>query len=128
MNEDTAHEAHLHFQSTLGDIPQSVATLAEHAPGALGGYLALREFVYREPPQGHLDAATRELLFIALDVAAGHIEGAKAHVDAGLKAGVSVEAITQALVITMMISGIHTWSQHGHEVVAYAADAAKKMN
>ena len=124
MNEEASHKANAHFQTTLGTVPASVATLARHAPGALDGYLALREFAHLETPQGHLDPATRELLFISLDVAVGHVEGAKAHVEAGLKAGLTVEAITQALVITMMISGIHTWSEHGYQVVDYAARLA----
>jgi alkylhydroperoxidase/carboxymuconolactone decarboxylase family protein YurZ len=110
-----------HFRATLGAVPRSIEVLAEHAPGALTGYLAMRETAY----DANLDAGTRELLFIALDVAAGHVDGAKAHVDAAIDAGVSVAAIAQALVITMMVAGIHTWSQWGHEVVAHAAERAR---
>lgn len=115
-----------HFAKTLGQVPAAVETLARYAPDALQGYLAFRQHVHEEPPKGHLDAATRELLFVALDVVEGHVEAAKAHAEQALKAGASVEAIAQALVIAMMISGIHTWSMWGHEVVEHAAKHAAK--
>lgn len=120
--------ARKHFLDTLGAVPAAVEVMAEHAPGALDGYLTLREYAHREPPDGDLDAQTRELLFIVLDVVEGHIDAAKAHAETGIRAGLSVGAITQALVIAMMVSGIHTWSQHGHEVVAHAADFARRAS
>lgn len=113
--------ARKHFLDTLGTIPAAVEVLAKHAPGALDGYLAMRRFAHREPPDGDLDTPTRELLFIVLDVVEGHVEAAKAHAEMGIKAGLTVGGISQALVIAMMVSGINTWSQHGHEVVAHAA-------
>lgn len=121
-------DAKKHFRDTLGEVPSAVAVLAEHAPAALDGYLALREYVYREPPEGHLDAQTRELLFVVLDVVEGHIDGAKTHAEAAIKAGLSVEALTQGLVIAMMVSGIHTWSMHGADVVAHATAFAERAS
>jgi alkylhydroperoxidase/carboxymuconolactone decarboxylase family protein YurZ len=120
MPRTSSKHAREHFESTTGAIPQSVEVLAKHAPGALDGYLAMREFAHREPPDDALDPITRELLFVALDVAVGHVEGAKAHAVAAIDAGATVAALTQSLVITMMVSGIHTWSQWGHEVVTHA--------
>lgn len=120
-SDDALVRARHHFAATLGQVPAAVQTMARHAPAALEGYLALREYAHGEPPAGHLDAKTRELLFVALDVAAGHVEAAKAHAVSALKAGASVEAIAQACVLTMMVSGIHTWSQHGYAVVEHAA-------
>lgn len=117
-----------HFQETLGAVPAAVSVLAQHAPGALDGYLSLREYVYREPPDGHLDASSRELLFVVLDVVEGHFDGAKAHAEAAIKAGLSVEALTQGLVIAMMVSGIHTWSMFGADVVSHAAAFAEREN
>jgi len=124
MTDEFIAEAREHFRATLGSVPASVDVMARHAPGALKGYLALREFAHGEPPDGHLDAATRELLFVVLDVVEGHVDAAKAHAERALDAGLSVEAIAQGLVIAMMVSGIHTWSQTGHAVVAHAAAIA----
>ncbi len=123
---DTLTRARRHFAHTLGQLPAAVQTMAQHAPAALDGYLALREYAHGEPPVGHLDAKTRELLFVALDVAAGHIDAAKAHAVSAVKAGATVEAVAQACVITMMVSGIHTWSQYGYAVVEHVAKLAAR--
>ena len=121
-------EVRQHFLDTLGTVPAAVEVMARHAPGAMDGYLALRNYAHLEPPEGDLDAPTRELLFIVLDVVEGHIDAAKAHAESGIRAGLTVGAISQALVIAMMVSGINTWSQHGHEVVAHAAEFAQKLS
>lgn len=126
MSEETFNKAKSHFQNTLGQVPAAVEVMAQHAPPALDGYLALREYVHTEPPEGHLDAPTRELLFVVLDVVEGHVDAARSHAESAIDAGVSVGAIAQALVIAMMVSGINTWSQHGHEVVRHAAEYAAR--
>ncbi len=119
-----AAAARAHFQDTTGYLPESVRVLSEHAPHVVDGYLVLREYVHAVPPEGHLDVKTRELLFTVLDVVAGHVEGAKAHVESGLRAGLTIGELTQALTIAMMVSGIHTWAIWGHEVVDHAAKLA----
>lgn len=116
-----ATAAQAHFQDTTGYLPESIRVLSEHAPHVVDGYLVLREYVHAVPPEGHLDIKTRELLFAVLDVVEGHVEGAKAHVESGLRAGLTTGELTQALTIAMMVSGIHTWSMWGHQVVDHAA-------
>ena len=110
-----------HFDETIGAVPPSVDTMRRYAPAAYQAYLTAREGVYRDPPAGHLDRATKELLFIVLEVAAGHEEGAKAHAAAGLKAGLTVEQITEALMIGVLINGHAAWGMTGYKVVEYAA-------
>ena len=113
-----------HFEQTIGAMPASVEAMRRHAPTAYAAYLAAREGIYRDPPAGHLDRATTELIFIVLDVVAGHEEGAKAHAEAGLKAGLSVAQITEALMIAVLINGHVHWSVTGYKVVEYAAALA----
>ena len=114
---NAAAAAQAHFHDTTGRLPESVRVLSEHAPHVVDGYLVLREYVHAVPPEGHLDVKTRELLFTVLDVVEGHVE-------AGLRAGLTVGELTQALTIAMMVSGIHTWSMWGHQVVDHAAGLA----
>ena len=121
---NAAAAAQAHFHDTTGRLPESVRVLSEHAPHVVDGYLVLREYVHAVPPEGHLDVKTRELLFTVLDVVEGHVAGATAHVEAGLRAGLTVGELTQALTIAMMVSGIHTWSMWGHQVVDHAAGLA----
>ena len=117
----------LHFDQTTGAMPASVAAMRRHAPAAYAAYLAARESIYRDPPAGHLDRAITELIFIVLDVVAGHEEGAKAHVEAGLKAGLTIEKITEALMIAVLINGHVHWSMTGYKVVEHAAAVAARL-
>ena len=116
-----------HFEQTIGAMPASVDAMRRHAPAAYAAYLAAREAIYRDPPDGHLDRATTELIFIVLDVIAGHEDGAKAHVEAGLKAGLTVGKITEALMIAVLINGHVHWSVTGDKGVEHAADFASRM-
>jgi AhpD family alkylhydroperoxidase len=106
-----------HFESTLGAVPESVALLRRHAPEAFAAYLMAREAAYRLPPEGHLPLASKELVFIVLDVAAGHVEGAVAHAEAGLRAGLTPGQIMEALGIAILIHGHQCWAKAGAAVM-----------
>ena len=116
-----AAKAAAHFQQTIGQVPESVQTLAALAPGALPGYVALREFAYG----GALDRRTVELLFAVLDVAAGHTEAAKAHAEQAVKAGLTVPQLAEALTVAMMVCGVSTFATSGHHVLRHAATVAE---
>lgn len=106
-----------HFGGTIGGVPESVALLRRHAPETFAAYLAQREAVYRAPPEGHLDLAAKELVFIVLDVVAGHVEGALAHAEAGLRAGLTQGQIMEALSIAILIHGHQCWAKAGAAVM-----------
>jgi AhpD family alkylhydroperoxidase len=108
-----------HFGSTIGGVPDSVALLRRHAPEAFAAYVAAREAAYREPPEGHLPLASKELVFIVLDVAAGHVEGALAHAEAGLRAGLTPGQIMEALSIAILIHGHQCWARAGAAVMRH---------
>jgi AhpD family alkylhydroperoxidase len=110
-------DAKAHFGQTIGQVPESVALLQRHAPEAFAAYLAAREAAYRLPPEGHLPLAQKELVFIVLDVAAGHVEGAVAHAEAGLKAGLTPGQIMEALSIAILIHGHQCWARAGAAVM-----------
>ncbi|MBU8539582.1 carboxymuconolactone decarboxylase family protein [Falsiroseomonas tokyonensis] len=106
-----------HFEATLGAVPESVALLRRHAPEAFAAYVMAREAAYRLPPEGHLPLASKELVFIVLDVAAGHVEGAVAHAEAGLRAGLTPGQIMEALGIAILIHGHQCWARAGAAVM-----------
>lgn len=119
MAESTAE----HFARTLGNVPPPIAVLAEHAPEFLEGYTRARRFLMADDPQG-LDAATKELLFVILDVVYDNEEGALNHLDAGLRAGLRPRALLEALLQTFLVGGIATWGKSGHRVFAAAVERA----
>ncbi|MGG5809267.1 carboxymuconolactone decarboxylase family protein [Falsiroseomonas sp. CW058] len=110
-------DATTHFGGTIGGVPDSVALLQRHAPDAFAAYLAAREAAYRPPPEGHLPVAQKELVFIVLDVAAGHVEGALAHAEAGLRAGLTAGQIMEALSIAILVHGHQCWARAGAAVM-----------
>lgn len=52
-----------------------------------------------------------------LDVAAGHVEGAVAHAEAGLRAGLTQGQIMEALSIAILIHGHQCWARAGAAVM-----------
>lgn len=112
-------DAEKHFGGTIGGVPDSVALLQRHAPEAFAAYLMAREAAYRLPPEGHLPLASKELVFIVLDVAAGHVEGAVAHAEAGLRAGLTPGQIMEALSIAILIHGHQSWARAGAAVMRH---------
>jgi len=106
-----------HFRDTIGAVPESVALLQRHAPELFAAYVQQRAHIYREPPEGHLDRATTELLFTVLDVAVGHEEGARAHARAGIAAGLTAGQIMEALSVVILICGHHVWARAGAAVM-----------
>jgi AhpD family alkylhydroperoxidase len=113
-----------HFGATIGKLPDSVDLLRRHAPEAFAAYLAAREAAYRPPPEGHLPLASKELVFIVLDVAAGHVEGAVAHAEAGLRAGLTSGQIMEALSIAILIHGHQCWARAGAAVMRRVEEIA----
>ena len=116
-----------HFEATLGAVPESVALLKRHAPEAFAAYLMAREAAYRLPPEGHLPLASKELVFIVLDVAAGHVEGAVAHAEAGLRAGLTPGQIMEALGIAILIHGHQCWAKAGAAVMRRVEQLATEL-
>ncbi len=114
-----------HFGATIGALPESVALLRRHAPETFAAYLAQREAVYRAPPEGHLDLAAKELVFIVLDVVAGHVEGALAHAEAGLRAGLTPGQVMEALSIAILIHGHQCWAKAGAAVMRRVEEVSR---
>jgi len=114
--------AEAHFGATLGTVPDTVALLQRHAPEAFAAYLAAREAAYRVPPEGHLSLAGKELVFIVLDVVAGHVEGALAHAEAGLRAGLTPGQIMEALSIAILVHGHQCWARAGAAVMRHVEE------
>jgi alkylhydroperoxidase/carboxymuconolactone decarboxylase family protein YurZ len=108
-----------HFAATIGQVPESVALLRRHAPEAYAAYVGARAAAYRLPPEGHLALPQKELVFIVLDVVAGHVEGAIAHAEAGLRAGLTAGQIMEALSIAILVHGHQCWARAGAAVMRH---------
>jgi alkylhydroperoxidase/carboxymuconolactone decarboxylase family protein YurZ len=119
----TAVEAALEqIHRTHGHVPDGFRILAEHAPEAFLGYMGLREFVFRPPPEGHLDLWTKEFIFVLLDIQAGNIRGARNHLRNAMRAGLTIGQLTEGLVQLIMVGGITAWNMGGREILEFAIE------
>lgn len=115
-----------HFIDLLGNLPEPIRCLDEHAPEAVAGYMRTRDFIYAGPDTGGLDLKTKELIYVVLDTATGNLAGAKNHLGAAMRAGLTVRELAQALVQVMTVCGITTWGQTGYKVLDHAAEIERK--
>jgi alkylhydroperoxidase/carboxymuconolactone decarboxylase family protein YurZ len=113
-------DAVLHYEKELGWVPPFVRLLAEHAPEALDGYMAMRKAVLQEPPEGALPRKTKELLFTILDSVMGEQSGAKAHARAAVDAGLTMRELAEGFAIALMVTGITTLTKAGAEAMTAA--------
>lgn len=116
MNEDENIDAVSHWESTMESLPAPMETLRQIDPTALEAYTQWRQWVLSDRPDG-LDRKTKHLIFSILDVAAGNMEGAINHGRAAARHGLQSEAYLEALVLTLITSGIATWGGTGHHVI-----------
>lgn len=114
-------EALDHFMGTLGNIPEPIRAMRDYAPEALIGYTRTRKYLMRRPPEGALDLRTKELVYVLLDVVTGNLSGAKNHLHAAMREGLTVPQLAEALMQTMAVCGITTWGQTGWRLCDYAA-------
>jgi len=101
-----------HFVETAGAPPEQIQLMKSMDSELAERYTALRQVFYRSRPDG-LDVATKELLFIALSVVLGNMNGVKNHVRPALRAGVTTAQMTEALMAVMLIGGVGAWGATG---------------
>jgi alkylhydroperoxidase/carboxymuconolactone decarboxylase family protein YurZ len=114
--DETAIE---HFQRTLGTVPEVISVLDENAPEFLEHYVKIRKSILADKPEG-LDLATKELIYVLLDVVYDNESGAINHLRAALAAGLTPTALLDGLLQTLTVGGIQTWGKTGHRVYLQA--------
>ena len=113
-----------HYEQQLGGVPKPISGLRTHAPEFFAGMAAARASVMDgDSPEG-LDRATKELLIIILDIVYDNPEGALVHLEAGLKEGLTLEALREALLLTVYVGGIATWARYGQMIYESALEMA----
>lgn len=113
------------IRGTHGHVPEGFRILADHAPEAFLGYMGLREFVFRPPPEGHLEIWTKEFIFVLLDIQAGNIRGARNHLRNAMRAGLTIGQLTEGLVQLIMVGGITAWNMGGREILELAIEIGR---
>jgi alkylhydroperoxidase/carboxymuconolactone decarboxylase family protein YurZ len=116
-----------HFMETLGNLPEPIRAMVDYAPEALLGYARTRHYIMRAPADGGaLDLKTKELIYVLLDVVSGNLDGAKNHLGAAMRAGLTTAELTEACMQVMAVCGITTWGQTGWKLCDHAAELERQ--
>lgn len=110
-----------YYKEVLKWNPPFAEILSKYSPGGLSGYLQMRESVQ----EGPLPEKVRELIFTILDSIDNETSGAKAHAVAAVKAGLTMEELTEAFVIITIVKGINVLCKSGVEAIKAAEEFVK---
>jgi len=116
-----------HFMETLGNLPEPIRAMVDYAPEALLGYTRTRQYIMRPPAEGGaLDLKTKELIYVLLDVVTGNLDGAKNHLGAAMREGLTTAQLAEACMQVMAVCGITTWGQTGWKLCDHAAELERQ--
>jgi AhpD family alkylhydroperoxidase len=125
MSQAEVEKGKAHFMETLGNIPEPIRAMIDHAPDFFPGYLRMREWIYQKRPGG-LDLKTKELIYVLLDIVTGNLDGANNHAAAAVKAGLTSTELMDACMQVYHVCGITTWGKTGYKVVDFVAELEKQ--
>lgn len=124
---DAIEKGRAHFMETLGNIPEPIRAIFDYAPGYFEGYLAMREYIYQEPPKAALDLKTKELIYVLLDIVTRNQDGAENHLKAAMKHGLTTAELAEACMQVIHVCGITPWGTVGWKVCDTAARIEAEM-
>jgi AhpD family alkylhydroperoxidase len=120
-------EVFAYFEETLDrPMPEFWKKLAEHAPYAMEGYYHMRQGVFTDPAESHIPRKYQELLVVAMDCAIHNRWGVEAHTRAAVKAGATMEEVTEAMVLSIMVLGMPNFRNMGYYALLAAEEAMEE--
>lgn len=106
-----------HFEMTMGHLPIQMKTLSESMPEVFAGYMDIRRWVMRDPPEGAMPRKYKHLIFTLLDCVYGNGPGAENHARAGLRCGLSVDELLEGMGQLLIVGGVGVYGRTGYEVL-----------
>ncbi len=119
-------EIRAYVQGTLHkDLPDMWEKLAKVAPGALDGYMRIRESLIRTDSRGSLPKRFVELRTVCTDISSPFTRGhSPDHARASIKAGGTLAGVVEGVALTMIESGIPIYKTAGLECIEAAEEEA----
>jgi alkylhydroperoxidase/carboxymuconolactone decarboxylase family protein YurZ len=110
---------------TIGEVPGVMSTLAKYNPEVLKGYYHMRDTIFH----GALGTKVLELIWLALDCAIGAPpDSIHLHARAAAKAGASIEEISDAISLTILLAGMLKFANYGMHALNAAGEAVKERS
>ena len=106
-----------HFEETMGHLPVQMQTLSSNMPEVFAGYMDIRQWVMREPPEGAMPRKYKHLIFTLLDCVNGNAPGAENHGRAALRRGLTVDELLEGMGQVLIVGGIGVYGTTGFKVL-----------
>ncbi len=110
-------------------VREVLGPLAKHRPEVFHGYLSLRRGAFDTGPDAALDAKTKELIILAIEVACRKTNPPPTgHTRRAMAAGATVEEIAEVVSLCLMIGGMLTYHESGWPVLQLAEEIAAQRD
>ncbi|MSP96461.1 MAG: carboxymuconolactone decarboxylase family protein [Betaproteobacteria bacterium] len=106
-----------HFEETMGHLPVQMKTLSSNMPEVFAGYMDIRQWVMREPPEGAMPRKYKHLIFTLLDCVYNNGPGAENHARAALRRGLTVDELLEGMGQVLIVGGIGVYGTTGFRVL-----------
>lgn len=106
-----------HFVDTMGHLPVQMKTLSERMPEVFAGYMDIRQWVMRDPPEGTMPRKYKHLIFTLLDCVYGNGPGAENHARAGLRHGLAIEELLEGMGQVLIVGGVGVYGRTAFQVL-----------
>lgn len=106
-----------HFEATMGHLPVQMKTLSERMPDVFAGYMDIRQWVMRDPPEGAMPRKYKHLIFTLLDCVYGNGPGAENHARAGLRQGLKIDELLEGMGQVLIVGGVGVYGRTAFQVL-----------
>ncbi len=106
------------------NLKNAFDVLKRYSPDGYNGYMQMRSEIFPVASEGALPVKFKHLLFALFDLERGFDEGAQFHVKEALNFGMTVEELTEALLISLMLTGVSTYLR-GYGLIPWVEEYLK---
>jgi alkylhydroperoxidase/carboxymuconolactone decarboxylase family protein YurZ len=99
--------------------------LNKYQSEAYSGYMKMRSTIFKAGDQGYIPTKYKHLLFAIFDLTKGYLDGMRHHVRAAIDSGLTIQELTEGMVMVMMLTGIPSFLL-GSEVLPWAEGYIKE--
>jgi alkylhydroperoxidase/carboxymuconolactone decarboxylase family protein YurZ len=111
------------WERMTGRVSDTARELHEMNPVAEASYRTLRSWIYEERPDG-LPRAYKELVMVVMNASNGRKDGAIRHLSNGLKHGLTVTQVREALSLCFLFLGVSWFLETGQAIWHACNEAA----
>ena len=112
-------------------VVEDFEILARFQPELFEAYITMRQGLFKSPPEGALDAKTKELVILGIECIARKTNPPPVgHTRRALESGATAEEIAEVVGLCIMLGGMITFRESGRfvlrETVAYSDQAVEE--